>query len=59
MEVKTEKRKRGGLEFVPLPPRRSEADFDVPHGRVHPGQQSLTAELLETVDPYGRRKRRK
>jgi hypothetical protein len=49
------KQKCGGLEFIPLPAGKSEADFKVPRGRSHPRQLSVLPELLEMVEPDGRR----
>jgi len=55
-EKKEVRKRRGGLEFIPLPAGHSEADFDIPRGRRHPGQLSLDGQLLETVTPGGKRK---
>lgn len=39
---KKDKKSKGGLEFVPLPPGTNEEDFRVPRGRRHPRQVSFT-----------------
>jgi hypothetical protein len=57
-EKKEVKKRRGGLEFLPLPAGHDEHDYEVPRGRPHPGQLSLVGELLETVKPDGKRKGR-
>jgi len=49
------KKRRGGLEFIPLPAGYTESDFKVPRGLSHPGQLSLVGDLLETVKPDGKR----
>ena len=54
-EKKEVKKRRGGLEFIPLPAGHEEHDFEVRRGRAHPGQLSLVGELLETVGPNGKR----
>jgi hypothetical protein len=55
-EKKEVKKRKGGLEFIPLPAGHSEGDFEIPHGKRHPGRLSLVGELLETVMPGGKRK---
>ena len=53
---KTEKKckRRGGLEFLPLPKGKTEEFFRVPCGLPHPGQLDLY-DLGETVRPDGKR----
>lgn len=51
------KRKGGGLEFIPLREGHIEADYEVPHGKVHPGQLSMF-EGAEVRVGRGRRARK-
>jgi len=44
MDDQPRKKRRGGLEFIPLREGHTEKDYEVPHGRPHPGQ-------LEFVPP--------
>jgi len=44
VEEQPKKKRRGGLEFIPLREGHSETDYEVPRGRRHPGQ-------LEFVPP--------
>ena len=46
---------RGGLEFVPLPNGKTEADFEVSPWRRHPRQLDVFVQS-EEVRPDGRRK---
>lgn len=54
MEEK-EAKKKGGLEFVPLPEGKTEEFFRVPRGRPHPRQLEVFGPG-EVVEPDGTRK---
>lgn len=57
MEEKSKPKSKGGLEFVPLPPGKTEEFFEVPRGRRHPKQLDVFVQG-EEVRPDGKRKGR-
>lgn len=48
-------KRRGGLEFIPLPAGATEDDYTISPGRRHPGQLDAFVQA-ETLTPDGRRK---
>jgi hypothetical protein len=54
--METEKgKRRGGLEFIPLPKGKTEDDFKLPCRRRHPGQLDAFVQA-EDVRPDGRKR---